>query len=399
MSNVAAENCFQPGGLGVVPVVALIPGLKGLLIATVFSSFLLPTAVVLFVFSTPALRRGPSFILNVCAIALGLTQGTVTAYVTVREMILMPLNPAWISVLTAIYIVTPICVQTILFLRVLIVYPPRQFTLRLRFGVYGPGIALKAARAANVAYLLYTVQSSSSKSGVPRTILGESAAVWTSPFAKSELFLQLVDDIYVSTAFLLRIHSGAKFNEKQPQPAAKGSYIALSGGSYAARIRTLFWIALSNFVFPVIFDVAQLVLIFRDPDYIEGAYIISVNSYVSILGVLFSTIWASGSKGDAPSSSSSASASLGLRSHTTSHGALVVAGHLPLSRTARPIMRDVHGALAVPPELKVRPSSRSDFDALSSSADGDSSDEHRLLFQPHGGLGQPLAVAGVRTSK
>ena len=63
--------------------VALIEGLKGLLIATVFSSFLLPTAVVLFVFSTPSGRRRPSFILNVCAIALGLTQGTVTAYVTV----------------------------------------------------------------------------------------------------------------------------------------------------------------------------------------------------------------------------------------------------------------------------------------------------------------------------
>ena len=83
MSNgyVAAENCFPPGG--VVPVVALIEGLKGLLIATVFSSFLLPTCVVLFVFSTPSSRRRPSFILNVCAIVLGLTQGTVTAYVTV----------------------------------------------------------------------------------------------------------------------------------------------------------------------------------------------------------------------------------------------------------------------------------------------------------------------------
>ncbi|KAM5530041.1 hypothetical protein V8D89_016286 [Ganoderma adspersum] len=183
---------------------------------------------------------------------------------------------------------------------------------------------------------------------------------------------------YVSSTFLLQIHSGAKFNEKQP--AAKGPY---SGDSYTARIRTLFWIALSNFIFPVIFDVAQLVLIFRDPNYIEGAYVISVNTYVSILGVLFSTIWASGSSGSARIGTGAGDAPSGsLRPHAASHGALVIAGHLPLSRTARPIMRDVHGVLAVPPELKVRPSSRTDFDALSSSAEGDSSDEHRLLFQP-----------------
>ena len=62
---------------------AVVLGLKPLLIATVFSSFLLPTGVVLFFFSTPALRRRPSFILNVCAVALGLTQGALTAYVTV----------------------------------------------------------------------------------------------------------------------------------------------------------------------------------------------------------------------------------------------------------------------------------------------------------------------------
>lgn len=113
----------------------------------------------------------------------------------------MPLNPVWISVITVIYIVTPICVQTILLLRVLVVYPPRQFTLLLRIGMYGPGLALKAARATNVAYLLYTIQSSSPEPGVPKTILGESAAVWASPFAKSELFLQLVDDVYVCVAF------------------------------------------------------------------------------------------------------------------------------------------------------------------------------------------------------
>ncbi|KAI1795244.1 hypothetical protein LXA43DRAFT_882068 [Ganoderma leucocontextum] len=391
-----AENLS--GGLELVPVVALIPGLKALLIATVFSSFLVPTAIVLFVFSTPVLRRRPSFILNVCAIGFGLCQGTAVAYVAIREVMLVPPNPALISTITALYIVGPICVQTILFLRVLAAYPPHQFPVPLRFAMYGPAVALKAARVANACYLLYVVQSGTN---VPKTITSESAAVWSSPFAKSELFLQLVDGIYVSTVFLLRIHSGVRFTGKQPRQ--NGPRGALSQGSYAARVRTLFWIALSNFVFPVIFDVAQLVLIFRDPNYVEGFYVISVNSYVSILGVLFSTIWASGSAarpqpGDVPS----------LRIRSSSHPNLfgtsrVVAGHLPpLSSRGPGRANFLHGSesLAVPPELKVRPSSRTDYAYDTPSADGhsESSDEHRLLFQPPLASRHPFAAA-VHTSK
>ena len=72
-----------PGVLASVPVEAVITGLQYLLLTTVLSSFLIPTAVVLFVFSTPVLRRQPIFILNVCAIGLGLIQGMVYMYVTV----------------------------------------------------------------------------------------------------------------------------------------------------------------------------------------------------------------------------------------------------------------------------------------------------------------------------
>ena len=63
----------------------LIPGLKMLLIAAVFSSYLVPSAVVLFVFSTPALRRRLHFILKLCAIALSLTKCVMFIYVTVSK--------------------------------------------------------------------------------------------------------------------------------------------------------------------------------------------------------------------------------------------------------------------------------------------------------------------------
>ena len=143
-----------------------------------------------------------------------------------------------------------------------------------------------------------------------------------------------------------------------------------SAGSYGARLQTLFWIALSNFVFPVIFDVAQLILIFRDPNFVEGSYVIAVNSYVSILGVLFSTIWASPGAtqlrvGDASSSEYSYSNGYGYgyghsirpppRGHANSYSAPLAASHLPLP--PKPARHSPHPAgsslIVPPPEMKV----------------------------------------------
>ena len=52
---------------------------------------------------------------------------------------------------------------------------------------------------------------------------------------------------------------------------------------------------MSNFVFPVILSIIQLVFIFRDPDFLKGTYIYLTNSFVEIIGVLLATVWTSGS--------------------------------------------------------------------------------------------------------
>ena len=64
--------------------------------------------------------------------------------------------------------------------------------------------------------------------------------------------------------------------------------------TYAERIKALFWIAAFNFVFPVIFNIVQLVFIFRDPDFMHGTYVLYCNTYLEIIGVLLATIWVSG---------------------------------------------------------------------------------------------------------
>jgi hypothetical protein len=58
-------------------------------------------------------------------------------------------------------------------------------------------------------------------------------------------------------------------------------------------LRALFWIALSNFVFPAFFAIAQYVLIFRDSNPTHFLIVMISNIYVEIIGVLFATIWAS----------------------------------------------------------------------------------------------------------
>ncbi|KAI1786383.1 hypothetical protein LXA43DRAFT_1110117 [Ganoderma leucocontextum] len=66
--------------------------------------------------------------------------------------------------------------------------------------------------------------------------------------------------------------------------------------SWAERIRTLYHIAVSTFVFPILFNIAEIFVIFYDPNFFHGATVVTVNCYVTIIGVLFATIWAQGSK-------------------------------------------------------------------------------------------------------
>ncbi|PIL26400.1 hypothetical protein GSI_12157 [Ganoderma sinense ZZ0214-1] len=211
----------------------------------------------------------------------------------------------------------------------------------------------------------------------------------------------------MSTAFLLRLHTGVKFRGKQPAP--KGPRAPLSAGSYAARIRTLFWIALSNFVFPVVFDIAQLVLIFRDASYIGGGYVISVNSYISILGVLFSTIWSGSHRvAEATLTSSSPQPSVcsqcrGITGNPYHSAASLIARCLPRPPTPLPLRADLgrSGSGSDSPQLKGRfapTSSRMDADALS--AEGSPTHSHELFSQTEPASRFSVAIPaaiGVRT--
>lgn len=85
---VGSMNPFvPPAGLNFVA--AIEPSLNLLMIGTVWSSFLVPIAIALFFFSTPALRRRPVFILNVVSVACGLVLGALNIYNEVSVSLLV----------------------------------------------------------------------------------------------------------------------------------------------------------------------------------------------------------------------------------------------------------------------------------------------------------------------
>ncbi len=65
-------------------------------------------------------------------------------------------------------------------------------------------------------------------------------------------------------------------------------------GSYTSRLKALFWIAASNFVFPVLLNLVQIIFAFSEASFENTSYVLTVNNYVQIIGVLLATIWTTG---------------------------------------------------------------------------------------------------------
>lgn len=83
-------------------------------------------------------------------------------------------------------------------------------------------------------------------------------------------------------------------SQGRPTTRTFGTYqLFLSpGASFSKKIATLFWISATNFVFPVILSVAQLVALLVIPSRYDIALCINeVNIHISIIAVVFATVW------------------------------------------------------------------------------------------------------------
>ncbi|PIL26376.1 hypothetical protein GSI_12132 [Ganoderma sinense ZZ0214-1] len=279
----------SPSALIIVPVTLVRTGLTFLVLGTVLSSFLIPIAVVLFFFSTPRLRRQPTFVFNVIVIVLGLMQGVIIFFEATGPMLNKPnISIASSTLLVSLNILVPLCAESVLIFRVVAVYPPHILSRTRRLALYGPIVLLKVTRVINAFYFIHLLLGGPHAQD-PYALI---QSIWRVPNGKLEWFLQLVDDTYVSGIFLYRLHAGTR-NAVGRLPLHSAS---ARSSRYLERLKTLFWISVSNFVFPVLLNVVQLIFILRDPDFTRGLLVFMVNNYVTIIGVLLATIWASGSE-------------------------------------------------------------------------------------------------------
>ncbi|PIL26412.1 hypothetical protein GSI_12169 [Ganoderma sinense ZZ0214-1] len=291
-----------------------------LVLMTTYTAFLVPIAVVLLFFSTPQLRRRPVFILNVCTLALGVAQGIVSISTCVNSLLFnLSATPKTSLASIFLFMCAPFCVQGILILRVLAAYPPKTLSSTRAFTIYGPIVLFKLARGANIGYWIFHLHQVIKDSGglSTNTVFTVSQAAWTFPNTKAEWFLQLFDDMYDFQPSLSHSSSSTLTNIT---PAGS------SPNSYVQRLKTLFWTAVFNFVFPVIFNIALLVLLFRDHDFVHGSYLLYTNNYVQIIGVLLATVFVVGRqaelKGELPTGqlAHSAHVEFGYATHVQSVG-------------------------------------------------------------------------------
>ncbi|KAM5539667.1 hypothetical protein V8D89_006776 [Ganoderma adspersum] len=274
-----------------------------LLLTAICTGVLIPVSVALF-FSFSRIWRTPVFVLNVFVVALGFAYGGLT--LNYLRSVFSGEFPS--SRLTLVFMsmsfLVPVCVQSVLIIRVVAVYPPRMLSWTRCMLIYGTFAALSVARIVNMTLYLDKVSKEISRTNADTLTI--SAYAFSIPNGKIEWILQMVNDLYASTLFLLRLNGAQAFRSKKGGLAS----VFTNGGrdSYAGRLKALFWIAVFNFVFPVVLNIVIVAFAFRELNVLHIDDVITLNIFVEILCVLLATICCTGTYwGSAVSSSSMAS--------------------------------------------------------------------------------------------
>ncbi|KAF8479924.1 hypothetical protein JB92DRAFT_3149395 [Gautieria morchelliformis] len=271
-----------PDGLNYIA--SLRPCVTLLMIGTVFSTVLVCMLIAMLLFSNPATHHELSFILNVVSLLLGICLGFMNGYLEIHTMLspLVPIVRATFMADSVINALGPILVEFILFTRLLVIIPYRMTPHAEFFGVMSFPVLVKIARIVNVS--VYFKKLDTAARG-PTPVQSGTALFATVPNIKVEWILQLLDNMYTSGLFLTRLR-------RHQRTISNASLDRHS--SIAKKFQSLFLISLSNFVFPVLLSLVQLILYFGKVDPITVVYVQQINYFVSTIGVVFATVWARG---------------------------------------------------------------------------------------------------------
>ncbi|KAI6142311.1 hypothetical protein EDD17DRAFT_240942 [Pisolithus thermaeus] len=247
-----------------------------LVIAVVpFCGCLLTLLAVLFAFSTPELRSLLVFKLNVIAILVALVTGILNGYLNGSSFLepFAPETPLSICFTFALFALgSPLFYDSILLLRVLAFYPIRSTPLPLLAKVLAVPILVKCGRLVCLSLFLHGYY-------VSYATHGPVTDWFRNPFVTCEWALQVIDNTYSCGFFLYKLHAhDSKISKFR------------SGSTMVHLIRNIFLISCANFVFPVLFNIAQIVCITIERSYLTTILLLLINGYVSVIGVLGATI-------------------------------------------------------------------------------------------------------------
>ncbi|THU90790.1 hypothetical protein K435DRAFT_727853 [Dendrothele bispora CBS 962.96] len=233
--------------------------------------------------STPKSRRKPLFAFSVIAVGFGTVPSIlflkllVDSFVKALSITETNEIKPYIFALSFFSYFSSICVDSILLFRLMAVFPPSRLSPRKLAMIFGPLLAMKLGRIATViALVIKFIQKSQTVSNGDLINLYTAASELPEP--RAAWVLQLVDNGICSFLFLY------KLNQVQSFSARFGS-----NSSYLQLLRTLFLIAISNFVFPVIFAILQIIFISLKLSYESLASINISGTNIEIIGVLFAT--------------------------------------------------------------------------------------------------------------
>ncbi|KAJ7208041.1 hypothetical protein GGX14DRAFT_521854 [Mycena pura] len=264
------------------------PTVPFILIPTAFSAILVPLLILLLVLSTPRTRRAPIFILNVLAVFLGIIVGVLCVHLTITG-ILSPvsgINTTEGLAFSILYIWTPWLVEAVLLFRVVAIYGPSRSRQAMAAILAFP-IAVKAARAGF--YIQFLVNWHQ------RTIGGEAVNQsnitneLNPTSVKVSYILEVLDNAYISSLFLWRLAvDGHLFTDRKI-----GVLETSAGAAFASRLQSLFWIASTNFIFPLILGLCQIIILFTGKNILLATGIEVANIYLAIVSTALATIWSS----------------------------------------------------------------------------------------------------------
>ncbi|KAH8813559.1 hypothetical protein DL96DRAFT_1716468 [Flagelloscypha sp. PMI_526] len=305
---------------GYASLTAIQPMVYVVILSAVCASILVPMFFFMFFLSTPQIRRTPLFIMNVVAVVSAIVAGFIQVH-RMTSSILFPNTPnnrAIQRVAPVFWLILPIFVDCILAVRLYVVYPRSLTSSALLALIFTPIIGLKILRTANATYYLVLYSQNLSRSS---TIWESFVKLWfETPCMQIEWIAGLVDNCWASVWFLWRLHrdimARGSFSDSIP---TNGTLIKIS-----RQLQNLFYLALSSFVFPCIFNILAVIICYTGTIFSNTyTYLLVISTYVQVIGVLLATIWVSKERGDHNSGLTSPTS---LRSNLPFHATTVGPG-------------------------------------------------------------------------